>query len=150
MPQSLVRLIVHLVFSTHKRVPWIDGDIRGALHAYMAGILERERCREILIGGTADHVHIVAVLQKDVAPIKTVEVLKKRSSAWMKQQDTRYQDFYWQAGYALFSVSPSNLHAVRDYVSGQAAHHQKMTFQDELRILLKRHGLTLDERYAWD
>lgn len=150
MPQSLVRVIGHLVFSTKKRVPFIDPKIRPHLYGYMAGILERDGCREILIGGTDDHIHAVMVLSKSVAQIKLVENLKKRSSVWMKEQDPRYRDFYWQSGYALFSVSPSNVTRVRAYIENQETHHKSMSFQDELRILLRKHGIEFDERYLWD
>ncbi len=150
MPQSLVRILGHLVFSTKKRLPLIDAEIRPALHAYMAGILEREGCREILIGGTEDHVHVLLVLAKGVAPSKIVEVLKKRSSSWVKQQSPRYRDFYWQVGYALFSVSPSKLPDVARYIAHQEKHHRRASFQEELRALLKKHDVDFDERYLWD
>ena len=59
-------------------------------------------------------------------------------------------EFCWQAGYAAFSVSQSNLDEVKRYIENQEEHHRKMTFQDELRALLKRHGIEFDERYVWD
>jgi len=150
MPQSLVRILGHLIFSTKGRVPLIDPEIRPHLYGYMAGVLEHDGCREILIGGTDDHVHAVMMLSKNVAPVKLVENVKKRSSAWIKEQDPRYGDFYWQSGYALFSVSPSNLRSVRDYIERQEEHHRTVTFQDELRAFLRKHGMEFDERYLWD
>jgi hypothetical protein len=38
----------------------------------------------------------------------------------------------------------------RRYIERQEEHHRKMTFQDEWRLLLKRHGIEFDERYLWD
>src|SRR5262245_52009098 len=38
MGQSLVKNLVHLVFSTKHRTPWIPPDIRARLYAYQAGI----------------------------------------------------------------------------------------------------------------
>ncbi len=58
--------------------------------------------------------------------------------------------FYWQHGYAAFSVSESNCDKVRKYIQNQEDHHRKMTFQDELRLILKRHRIEFDERYVWD
>jgi hypothetical protein len=59
-------------------------------------------------------------------------------------------DFEWQGGYADFSVSESNLEQVKRYVASQEEHHRKISFQDELRILLRRHRIEWDERYVWD
>ncbi|NUM53992.1 MAG: transposase [Candidatus Hydrogenedentes bacterium] len=150
MPQSFVRILGHLIFSTKHRVACLNAEIRPKLYGYMAGVLEGEGCREILIGGVEDHVHIAFAMAKVAAPIKLVEVVKKQSSKWIKTQDRAFDKFYWQSGYALFSVSPSNLDTLRGYILNQERHHKKMTFQDELRILLRKHGIEFDERYLWD
>ena len=81
---------------------------------------------------------------------KLVEEVKKGSSKWMKTNGPRIQHFSWQAGYAGFSVSQSSVDAVRRYIENQEEHHRKMTFQDELRALIKRHEIEFDERYVWD
>ena len=62
----------------------------------------------------------------------------------------RNSRFYWQSGYAAFSVSESNAERVRRYIDNQEEHHRKMTFQDELRELFRRHRIEFDERYVWD
>ena len=58
--------------------------------------------------------------------------------------------FYWQSGYAAFSVSESMAPTVRNYIERQEEHHQTQGFQDELRVLLVKHGIEFDERYVWD
>jgi putative transposase len=68
----------------------------------------------------------------------------------MKRDGTGNADFYWQNGYAAFSVSASNVETVKRYIQNQEEHHRKMTFQDELRELLERHQVAFDERYVWD
>ena len=68
----------------------------------------------------------------------------------MKTDGPRNKDFYWQNGYAAFSVSESNAPEVKKYIQNQEEHHRKMTFQDELRKLLDRHHIDYDERYLWD
>ena len=57
--------------------------------------------------------------------------------------------FSWQAGYAAFSVSQSNVAGVRQYIAHQAAHHEKVVFKDEFLSLLKRHELEYEERFLW-
>ena len=77
--------------------------------------------------------------------------MKKGSSKWMKTADgTGNNDFQWQAGYAGFSVSQSNVEELWRYIENQEEHHRKISFQDELRALFKRHGIEFHERYVWD
>lgn len=103
-----------------------------------------------MIGGIEDHVHALFSLSKNYAVKKVVEEVKKDSSKWMKSNGPRNKDFYWQNGYAAFSVSQSNMQDVRAYIENQAEHHRKMSFQDELRALFDRHEVEYDERYVWD
>ena len=105
----------------------------------------------MVIGGVEDHVHALFSLSKNYPLKKIVEEVKKGSSKWIKTSDgTGNQEFQWQNGYAGFSVSQSNVEGVRKYIENQEEHHLKLTFQDELRLLFKRHGIDFDERYVWD
>ena len=148
MSQSLVKNLVHLVYSTKQRKPWIPAETRDELYAYQAGILEQWNSPALVIGGAADHVHALFSLSKNHPLMKIVEEVKKGSSKWMKGEGS--ENFYWQSGYAAFSVSPSNVVEVQRYIENQEEHHRRMTFQDELRALFGRHGIEFDERYVWD
>ena len=150
MAQSLVRILVHLTFSTKLRRRLIAADMRDDLNAYLAGTLKRIGCPAILVGSVVDHVHILCHLSKEVTIAKLLEEIKKRSSKWAKTKWPSRRNSYWQAGYGAFSVSESNVGKVRQYIVGQEEHHKKMTFQDELRALLKRHNVAYDDRYLWD
>ena len=150
MSQSLVKNLVHLVYSTKNRSPWIPLETRDELYAYQAGIFNQWDSAAMAIGGTEDHVHALFSLSKHHALIKIVEEVKKGSSKWMKADGTRNNDFHWQSGYAAFSVSQSNAVEVNRYIANQEEHHRRMTFEDELRALFGRHGIEFDERYIWD
>ena len=150
MGQSLVKNLIHLVYSTKHRQPWIPDDVTADLWAYQAGIFKDWESPALVIGGVEDHVHALYSLSKNHALKKVVEEVKKSSSKWMKTEGTRNKDFYWQNGYAGFSVSQSNVEEVKRYIRNQKEHHRKMTFQEELRALFERHGIEYDERYVWD
>lgn len=83
-------------------------------------------------------------------PADTLRDLKRSSSAWLKGRDSGLRDFAWQNGYGIFSVGFSQVEQVRRYIAGQPEHHRKVSFQDELRSLLKRYQMQYDERYVWD
>ena len=133
MSQSLVKNLVHLVYSTKHRNPWIPAEIRDGLYAYQAGIFKQWNSPALAIGGVADHVHALFSLSKNHALMKIVEEVKKGSSKWMKADGPRNKDFYWQDGYAAFSVSESKVADVRRYIDNQEDHHHGLPFQDEVR-----------------
>jgi REP element-mobilizing transposase RayT len=148
MPQSLSRVLVHLVFSTKNREPFIKPEFRDRAFEYLGGTLNGIDCPVIAVGGVADHVHLLFVLGRTVSVSQAVEEVKKESSKWAKRNVDRR--FYWQGGYGAFSVSASMVPRVVAYIAGQEVHHRRRTFQDEFRELLRKHGEKWDERYVWD
>ena len=150
MPQSLAKNLIHLIYSTKNRMPCLGGKVLPRLFAYKAGILKEWNSPALLIGGVADHVHVLFCLSKNHALAKVIEELKKGSSKWLKTQAREFQGFHWQAGYGAFSVSQSNVQRVKRYIEQQQEHHRTRSFQDEFRAFLKRNGIDFDERYVWD
>jgi putative transposase len=150
MPQSLSKVILHIIFSTKDRERWLDSGVRPRMHAYLATVCRGLGAELIRVGGVADHVHIVTTLPRTVSQAQLIEQIKKGSSKWIKTVDGRYRGFFWQRGYGAFSVSASQLDAVLQYVDAQQEHHRTRTFQEEYRELLHKHGLDVDERYVWD
>ncbi len=151
MSQSLAKVILHIVFSTKNRHPWLqDEGVRKELYAYMATILKALDSPAILINGVEDHVHILCLLSRSYAIKKLLEEVKKEPSKWIKRKAPEYRDFFWQGGYGVFSVSESKLEEAKNYLLRQEEHHKTMTFQDEFRWLCRKHGIAIDERYVWD
>ena len=107
MPQSLSKVIVHIIFSTKDREPWLGLDVRPRMHAYLATVCRDLGTEVVRVGGVADHVHIVTTLPRTVSQAQLIEQIKKVSSKWIKTLDARYRSFFWQRGYGAFSVSPS-------------------------------------------
>ena len=125
MSQSLSKVYVHLTFSTKGRHPFIDHTIQERLWQYLGGICKGLECNPIQIGGYKDHVHILCLLSKKITQMKLVEEVKKQSSKWIKTIDKNYVNFYWQDGYGIFSVNPSQLEIVTQYIKNQEEHHKK-------------------------
>ena len=150
MPQSLSQVILHVVFSTKDRRPWLDAAIRLRMHAYLATLCRDCDCEAYRVGGTTDHVHIAARLARTVSQAALLEKIKKTSSTWIKTQGEAYRAFHWQGGYGDFSIGWSQLEELVRYIDRQEEHHHKLTFQDEYRNLLKKYHVEFDERYVWD
>lgn len=150
MPQSLSYLLTHIVFSTKDRAPVLDATVRPALHAYLATVARNVDCECFRVGGVADHVHLAVRLSRTITMAKLIEELKTSSSKWLKTQSPALAAFAWQRGYGAFSVGPSDLNALLNYIDTQEEHHRTRTFQDEYRAFLTKYGIAYDERYVWD
>jgi REP element-mobilizing transposase RayT len=150
MPQSLAKNYIHLVFSTQDRRPFLTHATRPDLFAYITNLMKNMNCAVFQVGGVEDHIHVLFSLDKNIALSKFVNDLKTNSSKWLKTKSDNLIDFAWQRGYGAFSVSQSDLESVKEYIQNQVKHHEKMSFQDELRTLLQRYEIEFDEQYLWD
>ncbi len=150
MPQSLSRILIHLVFSTKNREPILTSAVMAELHPYLAGTLDNIQCPSLQVGGVGDHVHMLFGLSRTRTIAEVVEALKTSSSKWLKGKAPDLTNFHWQSGYGAFSVSQSDAETVVAYIRNQEQHHQKMSFQDEYRRLLERYQIACDEKYVWD
>lgn len=146
MPQSFSSLLVHLAFSTKNREPWIHSPYESEMHAYGTTVLNNLDCQCVAFDGMADHVHALFALSRTITVAAVVEKLKTATSKRIKSKAPAFNGFHWQAGYAAFSVSRSNVDQVANYIRQQKEHHKGRSFQDELRTLLERHGVPFDER----
>ena len=151
MSQSLVQIYVHLVFSTKNRKPFLrDCEIRCQMHAYLAGTCKNLGSPTLIVGGVEDHMHILCRLGKTIDIAKLIREIKRESSKWAKTRNTSLANFHWQSGYGAFSISPSHIDGLKEYIADQEEHHKMESFQDEFRRLCEKYGLEIDERYVWD
>src|SRR2546430_9123763 len=133
MSQSLSSILIHLVFSTKNREPFITSEIETELHPYMAKVFRELKCSSLTIDGTSDHVHILFSLGRVIKIADLVEEVKTESSKWIKTKGREFRSFHWQKGYGAFSIGQSNVVALKRYISNQKVHHRRITFQDEYR-----------------
>ena len=152
MPQSLSNALIHLVFSTKHRHPFLrDPGLREVMTGYLIGTLRNLNCPSLCVGVVEDHVHILCQLHRTMSISTLVEKIKSSSSSRIKEEpNLEVKDFHWQTGYGVFTVSQSNVRQVIEYIENQDEHHRKRTSQDELRILLQKHEIEWDEKYVWD
>lgn len=150
MPNTYTNLLYHVVFSTKHRELTIKQDFQQDLYAYIGGIVRGEGGMLLEIGGMPDHVHLLIKLKPSIALSQILQHIKGNSSKWLNEEKIEQQNFHWQEGFSAFTVSESQVEHVRHYIRNQEEHHRKLSFQDELRALLIKHGIEFDERYLWD
>lgn len=150
MGQSLVKQYTHIVFSTKYQKPLIIDSVEEKLYSYMGGIFKNLECYPVKIGGYKNHVHILCMLSKKIALMNLLEEVKCHSSKWIKKQNPRLHNFYWQNGYGAFSVNPAEIDVVKAYIENQHRHHNKKSYQEEYIGILNKYKIEYDERYIWD
>ena len=114
MPQSLAKVYLHVVFSTKNRAPLLADEWRDELFRVLGGAANNLGCQSSIVGGVADHVHQLFQLGRTITIADAVGKIESTSSAWINQTRGLSVEFHWQAGYAAFSVSQSNIEAVRE------------------------------------
>src|SRR5260370_40959511 len=141
MPHSYVSNLVHYVFSTKGRFPFIDQELESRLWPYMGGIAREYGMKALAIGGASDHVHILISLPATLSVAKAIQLIKGGSSKWIHDQIPKYRKFAWQDGYGAFSVSASQMKQVSRYINGQKGHNRKKTFEEKFVKYLDKHGM---------
>jgi REP element-mobilizing transposase RayT len=150
MSSTHTNLLFHIVYSTKYRRDLIVVDTQQRLYEYIGGILRDQKGKLIEIGGMPDHVHILVRLSPTLAISDVLRVTKANSSKWLNETFEPTMPFAWQRGFGAFSVSASLVEQVRAYIRNQAQHHKTMSFREEYRELLQRHGVEFDEQYLFE
>jgi len=151
MSQSLSDVLLHIIYSTKERQPFLqDAQVRRELHRYVGGILKKRKCPLVEINSVVDHLHLLCRFDRNITIADLLRDLKASSSGFIKNKYQDLRGFQWQSGYGVFSVSQSQVPRVRKYIVDQEKHHLRQSYQEELRKLLIKHEIEFDERYVWD
>src|SRR5262249_43390670 len=151
MAHTFTYLTYHLIFSTKDRISLITPELKADLLAYIGGIIREIGGKALIINGTVNHIHLLAVLPPTKSVSDVMRIVKANSSKWVHEEvKIPKAKFGWQMGYGAFSVSKSTVDGVYRYIADQENHHKKVSFQEEFLHFLKQHGISYDERYIWE
>lgn len=142
---SFTSCLFHCIWSTKRREPLLNSELRERLWPYLGGIAKENRIKALAIGGAADHVHMLVSLPPTISVAKALQLLKGNSSKWIHETFPRLRSFEWQEGYGAFSIGVSAMDATVSYIRNQAAHHRTQSFRQEFLKMLRRHGFDYDE-----
>lgn len=127
------------------RRPFLRAEWRQRFHEYLGGTVRGLGGTPLKVGGVEDHVHGLFGLKTTHCTADFVRELKKATSVWTGENHE--PEFQWQEGYSIFTVSASAVETVAQYIDRQEEHHRKMSFEDELKLLLERHGIKYDPKF---
>jgi REP-associated tyrosine transposase len=142
---SFASCLVHCVWSTKNREPYLTPDLRERLWPYLGGIARQNQMKALAIGGASDHVHMLLSLPATLSVAKAMQLLKGNSSKWIREAFPKVHSFAWQEGYGAFSVGVSGVDRTVAYVRNQAEHHRTRSFRQEYAAMLKKHSFPFEE-----
>lgn len=140
MGHTYSSIFLHVVFATRGRSAAIPRNRAADLYAYLNGIARNLRFELIKAGGTSNHVHLLISIPPAMPMATAIQKLKANSSRFLGRQ------FAWQEGYGLFTVSASQVGALKQYIAKQEEHHSKRTFEEEFAIMLQKARIAHDPR----
>ena len=136
------------MFSTKERFPFIQPTYKEPLYEYIGGTIRGLNAISLEVGGIEDHVHLLTKLRPTLDVSEFLEKLKPSVTNWARS--IVHPKFEWQDGYAAFSVSESQVPAVRRYIQNQEEHHKTRSFEDEFKTMLRQANIPYDERFLWN
>ena len=149
MANTYINILVHAVFTTKNREPWLPSSLRERLYPYICGIARENGLKVLCIGGTDNHIHILLSLNSTTSIAKAIQLIKGGSSKWIHETFPEQKLFSWQEGYGAFSIGISNVDETRQYIENQEKHHSKESFCDEYLKSLRKNNIDFDEKYLW-
>ena len=144
---SYRQILYHLIFRTKDSRKTLAQDHSRELYAYILGFIKNNNGFLYRINGIEDHLHILCDLHPSIALANYMRDLKTSSSMWLKQSGQFPEFEGWADGYAALTYSWKDKDMIVNYIKNQQGHHKKESFEEELRRLLKEHGIEFDEKY---
>ena len=149
MANTFSQIYLQFVFAVQNRCSLIKEEWKNELYKYIAGIVQNNHHKMIVINGVADQIHLfIGYKPQQLIPMLLQEV-KGCSSKWINERKFVRGKFTWQEGYGVISYSHSQIDAVVKYILNQEQHHKQKNFQEEYRELLIKFNLSFDERYIF-
>lgn len=146
---SYRQILYHIVFCTHDRQNTLPATHHVELYKYIWGAIKNRNGVLYRINGTENHIHILSDLHPTIALSDFIKEIKTASNAWMKSTGNFPNFSSWAAGYCALTYAYRDKELIVNYIKNQKEHHKKQTFEDELRALLKEHGIEWDEKYLF-
>ncbi|MBS2022111.1 MAG: transposase [Deltaproteobacteria bacterium] len=125
MGRKQVELFVHLVWGTMLRRPMITPDIEADAYGVVAAKTWELRCTPVVIGGTADHLHLLARFPSTVPVARLVGEVKGASSHFINHRLGQTRRFAWQSGFGAFTIATDDVPALSSYIREQKVHHAR-------------------------
>jgi putative transposase len=150
MGNTYTQLIYHITFSVKHRLDFIKPTFENELYSYIGGIIKNRNGKLYSIGGTENHIHILAGFRPERALSDLVKEIKIGSTKFINENSFLFARFAWQEGFGCFTCKKSDVPRISEYIQNQKEHHKKFNFKEEFKRILDELGIEYDEKYLFD
>ncbi len=146
---SYRQILYHFVFCTHNRQNTLPTQHHEELYKFIWGSIKNRKGVLYRINGTENHLHILSDLHPTVSASDFIKEIKTSSNSWMKESGLFPEFTSWAEGSCMLTYGMRDKEMIVNYIKNQKDHHNKSSFEEEYRELLREHGIEWDERYIF-
>jgi REP element-mobilizing transposase RayT len=130
-------IYVHALWAVQDNQPLLSLPVRKVLFAHTQQEATSRGIQLIIVNGAADHVHCLFKMMPVQNLSGIIKQLKEIMAFWLNENKLLQQPFEWSEFYAAYSVSPTTLDKVTDYIVKQEQFHAGKTLAQELEAFDK-------------
>ncbi|MGN6418859.1 MAG: IS200/IS605 family transposase [Pseudobacter sp.] len=130
-------LFVHVIVTVHERKPLLKKPIRTVLFAHLQRDASEKGTKVMAVNGVEDHLHLMIQLHPAQNLLQVMNALKSEAANWINNSNLLTEPFEWQDGFAAYSVSPSGVKQVADFIGKQEEYHKSKSLESELEVFDK-------------
>jgi putative transposase len=141
---SYAKVYIHFVWSTKKGKPMLTNpELRATVWNHIKQYGDKNSIHIDCVNGYDNHCHCLVSMDRDQTMSQIMHAIKGESAHWINTNKLCREKFQWQPQYFAISVSESIVERVRNYIKKQERHHGKKSYQDEVDLIVARHGFVL-------
>ena len=130
-------LFVHVIVTVHERRPLLKKPIRTVLLAHLQRDAAEKGMKVTALNGVDDHLHLLVQLHPAQNLLQVMKALKSESAHWINDSNLLTERFEWEEAFAAYTVSPSGVKQVADFIGRQEEYHQSKSVESELEVFDK-------------
>ena len=149
MPNTYSKMYCQAVFAVKYRKAVIENSFKEKLYSVIGNLINETEAKVLLVNGHIDHIHCFFQFFPKISISEVLKNAKSKSSKWINESGFLENRFEWQSGFGSFTYSEKEFSKIYNYVKNQEKHHQKMTFLEEYRLMLKAHNVDFSPEYLF-
>lgn len=138
---SSIKVLVHYVWTTKNRIPYLKDPIRDSIIAHICMNARQKGIYIDHINGSLEHLHALVALGSQQTIAEIMQKVKGESSFWINKNRMTPLKFEWQDDYYAVSIGMSQLDTLRKYIRNQVSHHAKVSLEGEITKLVEEYKL---------
>jgi REP element-mobilizing transposase RayT len=128
----MVLLYVHVIWTVRRREALLTKPVRRVLLAHIQKEGDEKGLKVLTAGGAEDHIHCLLQLMPSQNLTQVTRSLRGLSADWLNEAKLLTTEFAWEEEYFAYSVSPSGVRQVVDFIGKQEEYHLTKTLDHEL------------------